>query len=248
MPSERPGEASSTGKAENGSRWEKVATVLRHEIDAGTLVPGQQLATEIGLSERFDVSRATVRRALSELEKEGFIRIEHGRGLFVSEDVIPFAIGERTRFSENMRRLNLPGEWQILGIRQIEADDIVSRHLELPSGSDVFLVETMISVRGRPLGTSRTYYPAARFPDLASVMLEHRSTTDALKALGIRDYTRKRTMILGRLPTDREARLLKIARSRPVLELQKVDVDLDGIPVAFGIGCNSADRIQFFIE
>jgi GntR family transcriptional regulator, phosphonate transport system regulatory protein len=248
MPSQGIGKASDLEEGESGALWEKVATVLRREIDAGSLKPGQQLATEIGLSERFEVSRSTVRRALAELEKAGFIRIEHGRGLFVSEDVIPFRIGERSRFSENMRRLNLPGERQILGIQRLDADDNVCRHLELPMGSEAFLVESVISVNGQPIGIGRAYYPAGRFPNLPAVMVEHGSTTDALKALGVADYKRKSTLIIGRLPDAKEARLLKIARSRPVLELQKVDVDLSGVPVTFGIGCNSADRIQFFIE
>lgn len=248
MPSAGIGKSPNVKKDESSALWKKVAAVLRQEIDSGQLVPGQQLATEIGLSGRFDVSRATVRRALSELEKDGLVRIEHGRGLFVAEDVIPYAIGARTRYSENMRRLNLPGDRQILGVERIKGDELVCQHLELPEGGEVFQVEVVIFARGQPLGITRNYYPARRFPDLAAAMLEHNSTTDALKALGIQDYKRKSTMILGRLPNGREARLLKIARSRPVLETQKVDVDLDGAPVAFGIGCNAADRIQFFIE
>ena len=62
------------------------------------------------------------------------------------------------------------------------------------------------------------------------------------------DYRRKGTWILGRLPSAAEARLLRIARTRPVLEVQKLDVDAQDRPVCFGIGCHAADRLQFFIE
>src|SRR5262245_21134047 len=84
---------------ERGRLWRSVALSLREDIRRGKLVAGMQLMTELDLARHFDVSRFTVRRALAELEKEGLIRIEHGRGLFVAEDAIPYPLGERTRWT-----------------------------------------------------------------------------------------------------------------------------------------------------
>lgn len=235
-------------KSERGSLWSQVASSLRDEIVGRVLQPGQQMATELGLSERFGVSRFTVRRALAELEKEGLVRIEHGRGLFVSEDIVPYAVGARTRFTDNMRRFNLAGDRRILSTVQQVASALVCEQLMLEPGSEVLLVESVASVGGRPMGVAQNFYPAARFPTLAAVLHENPSSTDALRSFGVVDYTRKSTCIISRLPTEREAHLLKIARSRPVLEIQKVDIDLAGIPVAFGIGCHSGDRVQLIVE
>lgn len=231
---------------ERGVLWKAVAATLRGEIRQRSA--GQQLATENGLAERFGVSRFTIRRALSELEKEGMLRIEHGRGLFVADTVISYAIGQRPRFNENMQRLNLARDRQVLSIQAQAADAAIGEHLAVEAGTELLRVETLLWVEGQPLGINCNLYPLARLPGLEEAMRQAASSTEALKRVGISDYTRKKTWIIGRLPTEREARLLKIARSRPVLEMQKIDADSDGVPICYGVGCHAADRIQFFVE
>ena len=57
------------------------------ELAAGRFKPGTALPTENGLAEQFKISRPTVRQALAEMQQEGLIRREQGRGTFVSENV-----------------------------------------------------------------------------------------------------------------------------------------------------------------
>jgi GntR family transcriptional regulator len=58
---------------------------LAEEIVAGRWLPGDRLPSEPSICDQFEVSRTTVRQALSELEAEGMIRREKGRGTFVAE-------------------------------------------------------------------------------------------------------------------------------------------------------------------
>ena len=60
----------------------------------------------------FAVNRHTIRRAMGELEQSGLIRIEQGRGTFVQEHAIDYAIGKRTRFSENLRSQGVWATWK----------------------------------------------------------------------------------------------------------------------------------------
>lgn len=55
------------------------------EIEAGRWSIGDRLPSEPAICEQFSVSRTTVRQALAELESEGFVRRERGRGTFVSD-------------------------------------------------------------------------------------------------------------------------------------------------------------------
>lgn len=63
------------------------AEALRQEltdgIAAGRVRPGEKVATERSLAERFGLSRNTVRRVLDGLESEGWIERHVGRGTFV---------------------------------------------------------------------------------------------------------------------------------------------------------------------
>src|SRR3954471_8212111 len=62
----------------------RVYRVLLDQIEHGLLPRGARLPPERVLSERYDVSRATVRRALRDLADQGLIESWVGRGTFVT--------------------------------------------------------------------------------------------------------------------------------------------------------------------
>jgi len=65
--------------------YSQLKRALAEQIAAGTLAPGDRLPSEPELCARFALSRTTVRQALAELELEGTLRREKGRGTFVAE-------------------------------------------------------------------------------------------------------------------------------------------------------------------
>jgi DNA-binding transcriptional regulator YhcF (GntR family) len=62
-----------------------VADALREQIRSGDLQVGGRLPTHYELVEQFAVSRATVQRALKELQEAGYVEAEQGRGVFVTD-------------------------------------------------------------------------------------------------------------------------------------------------------------------
>ena len=62
-------------------KW--LASEIRNRVHIGDLLPGQPLETEAELSDRYDVSRGTVRQALATLVNEGMIDRQAGRGSFI---------------------------------------------------------------------------------------------------------------------------------------------------------------------
>ncbi len=59
---------------------ELVLDQVRRAIDAGQFRPGDRLPSERDMSEQLDVSRTTVRAAISVLEREGRLLVRRGRG------------------------------------------------------------------------------------------------------------------------------------------------------------------------
>ena len=66
-------------------KYSRLAEDLRGMILEGKIQAGEQLPSENVLSARYQISRHTVRKALSILENEGYIYAEHGKGTFCSE-------------------------------------------------------------------------------------------------------------------------------------------------------------------
>ncbi|MEU1537272.1 winged helix-turn-helix domain-containing protein [Actinacidiphila glaucinigra] len=64
--------------------YERVADALRHEIEGGAIAVGEQLPTHAELVDRFDVSRATVQKAIKALEGE-YVESVQGKGVFARD-------------------------------------------------------------------------------------------------------------------------------------------------------------------
>jgi DNA-binding GntR family transcriptional regulator len=64
---------------------ERLAADLRQQIESGELQPGDQLPTVAALAKRYQVSTATVSKALRTLKDEGLIVTRHGWGTHVAE-------------------------------------------------------------------------------------------------------------------------------------------------------------------
>jgi len=74
-------------KAFNGGlpKYRVISSILRNRIELGQYGRGQKLPTEDEFIKEFDVSKITIRHALSQLGDEGLIERFSGRGTFVSE-------------------------------------------------------------------------------------------------------------------------------------------------------------------
>lgn len=70
---------------QNQPKYERLKAYLMEEVALGHLKPGDALPSEQQLTEKLKVARNTVRQAMGELARDGFIRRVPGKGTFVSE-------------------------------------------------------------------------------------------------------------------------------------------------------------------
>ncbi|GLF94306.1 GntR family transcriptional regulator [Streptomyces yaizuensis] len=79
-----------------GPLYQQVANAIRQGIANGDFPPGSPLPSEAQLIERYEVSRPTVRNAISALRSEGLIEVRHGKGSFVKGAPTPHLTIERS--------------------------------------------------------------------------------------------------------------------------------------------------------
>ena len=65
---------------------------LRSDIMSGAIRPGEKLPSENELSQKYSLSRHTVRKALGILEQDGYVEAFHGRGTYCSEKYFGFPL------------------------------------------------------------------------------------------------------------------------------------------------------------
>lgn len=228
--------------------WRQIAETLRAEIGGPGFPPGARLPTEAELSARFAVNRHTVRRALEELSRAGLVRVEQGRGSFVAEDVIEYAVEPRTRFSEWIRKHNKEPSGRVLQLKETAATAQVAAGLGIRAGSRVVLMERLGMADGRPVSLASHYFPSARFRGLLDALRTASGITEALRAVGVSDYLRQTSRVSARLPSAEEAELLRMPRNRPVLVCENINVDRAGAIIEFASGLYPTPRVQIVFE
>lgn len=67
------------------TRYKEIETMLKEKIQHGILKVGDYLPSENELCNKYSITRTTVRKALDNLVKEGYIEKQHGKGSRVNE-------------------------------------------------------------------------------------------------------------------------------------------------------------------
>jgi GntR family phosphonate transport system transcriptional regulator len=229
------------------SLWSAIAATLGSEIGAGHYRPGDKLPTEAALAARFRVNRHTVRRALAALAEQGLVHSRRGAGVFVAQRPTDYALGRRVRFHQNVLAAGRSPSRRIGRTETRPCDTEEARVLCLKVGSLVHVVEGVSLADEQPIAAFRSVFPAARFPDLMTLVGETGSITQALAASGLPDYTRAETRLTAQLADPVLAVALAIRPGAPVLRTVAVNVDPKGVPVEHGLTWFAGERVTLTV-
>jgi len=69
--------------------WQQLADLLRARIESGELAAGDKLPSIVSLSQEHDLAPVTVRKAITQLQREGLVESRTGWGTFVTEKQVP---------------------------------------------------------------------------------------------------------------------------------------------------------------
>ena len=152
------------------AKYEQIYHSIRKEITGGTYRFGDYLPSENEYSEKFGCTRNTIRRAVSILTSEGFLLPQHGKGVQViyqpEKDRSIFTVGGIESFAEANRRNNKKSVTRIDVFREITADSEVNRKTGFPAGSELYYIERVRIIDGRPLIFDTNYFLKSETPGL----------------------------------------------------------------------------------
>ncbi|ERI97496.1 GntR family transcriptional regulator [Acetanaerobacterium sp. MSJ-12] len=80
--------------------YQQIVDQVKDKVLTGVLQPGEALPSMRLLARELKISVITTKRAYEELEREGFLTTQPGRGSFVAEKNLEFAREERMRALE----------------------------------------------------------------------------------------------------------------------------------------------------
>jgi GntR family transcriptional regulator len=223
--------------------------LIRDEIAAGRWEPGERIPSENELCRHFGVSRTTVRQALSELESEGLLHKEKGRGSFVAEPrSSSWFLQSSHGFHDEATRAGRTVTSRVLRRELEELPVWASQALELPAGSTGVTLERVRFVDGELV----MYVVSHLVEDLAETVLEteleHGSLYGALLAQRGVEVSGGRRVVEATTARDELAEVLEIEPGAPVLMVQAVSWDADLRPFECYRAWHRSDRTTIEVQ
>lgn len=215
-----------------------LAELIATELEVGDAVPSER-----ALTERFDVSRMTVRQALDALVAEGTLVREQGRGTFVAPRHADFEM-RLTTFGEESRRRGLEPGAHVLEATTLPASARVARALDMPEGEPVHHVARLRTADGTPMSIETSWIPAHLAPDLLADGVPE-SLYAVLRARDLAPTWGEDTLQAADA-TPTEADLLGMTTQRAVMRTQRRTY-ADQTPVMYTQSTYRGDRYSVFV-
>jgi GntR family transcriptional regulator len=226
--------------------YKEVKTQLTRELAAGEWKPGAAIPSESRLAERFNVSIGTIRKAIDELVAERILLRQQGRGTFVathSEDRTLFyffhIVGK-----DGSRELPVT---ELLSFRKTRPSATEEERLALSTGAQVFRIQNLLELSGRPVIFDEITVGAERFPDLDEGVFGGREGTiyGLYQArYGITVIRISETLAAAR-PSARAASLLGITSETPALVIRRVAYTYGDQPVEYRVSWVNTERHEY---
>lgn len=139
--------------------YKQLKDLILKEIAEGQLKPNQKIPTELEMSEMYQISRMTVRKALAQLVDEGVLAKKQGKGTFVQEQKMEEDLSSPNSFTNLCKRNGkMPGGRTLKFVLE-EATDRDIRELKLEPGEQIIRVERLRMADNIPVMLENLYFP-----------------------------------------------------------------------------------------
>lgn len=223
---------------------------LIDEIESKRWKPGDQLPPENELCASFGVSRTVVRQALQQLEFEGLILRERGRGTFVAEPKISSTslVHSLMGFYEDMEKRGFNMVSDMLEQNMQPAGQHVAAYLNVDPVTPVIKLHRLRKIEDEPIVLVTSYLPYELCPGVLNEDFTDQSLYLYLEESCALKVARGRRRIEAVAANSSEAELLQITKGAPLIMMESVSYLGNGTPIEYFHGLFRGDRSCFEME
>ena len=228
--------------------YQQLKEEIKGKITDNTFPYGSKIPTETELSEIFQVSRITVRRAIQELCQENYLVKKQGKGTFVKHAKVARKIKYLLGFSKSCEANGMVPSRKVIKREIVELSDEDAKTMGLEAGSHAVSIERINLADGVPIMYEINLFPYQKFAFLLEEPLDG-SLFELLekKCHTIVSYSNNSYLDLARA-SGRIAKELRVPNREPLFFLYSEGYDSNNELVYIGKDYVLADQYRFYLE
>ncbi len=147
--------------------YQKIMKNIQDYIKNQGLEHGDVIPTEKALSEKYQVSRVTIRKAISRLIEKEILYSIKGSGTYVAFPKFEHNLFKLQGFTEEMQPYHDSIKNKVIEFRLIKPNDEIQEILNLNKEEKVYNIKRIRKLNGEVLIIENAYIPFELFPDLS---------------------------------------------------------------------------------
>jgi GntR family transcriptional regulator len=229
-------------------KYVTISRDLRAKLSAGEYLPRHRLPGQMELARTYGVSIMTLRQALAELETEGLIQTEQGRGTYVATHPFTYRLSHLASFAQDMRA---QGRFVTTRVLQFgpatEVEPSVCAQLALRDGVQPYQLDRVRFVDGSAVVFQRSYLSPAIGKELEPKRLETESLYDLLQAQRLQVVRAVESVKAVALPAV-EAKALSRPIGTPAFLATRLSLGEGERPILFDRAYISGESAEIFSD
>lgn len=205
--------------------YRQIEELLKEEIKKGAFRPHSKIWSERIISERFNVSRLTARKAIGNLVQEGYLFTTKGKGTFVSELKISLPVVKLKHFFDEMQEIGRTPQSAVLGYEEFEADRRIAGELDVAVGTPVFRIKRLMSADEIPYSVETKCIVAHKCKVLSEVAEREDEVLDFVSGRCHQCVTKFDVFVEATVVCESEAALLDLKPGSPALCIRRYAYD-----------------------
>ncbi len=230
----------------------QLSQLLRQQILSGELPPGIKILGENQLCQKYQLSRGTVRKALSTLINEGLIQAKQGYGTYVVDQ--PWTsryFFTLNQFNEEMVRHHLQPKTILLERKLIQANLQISEKLQIAHSKPVIYIARLRIANATPVLYEQRYLAQQLCPALMDEDLENQSIHTLLVQKYQIPLVKTIHILEARGLSEKEAELLHAEPGSAAFYVDRLTYTLDSAgehPAVWYLAVYKGDEYTFRVE
>lgn len=225
--------------------YKQLTQIIISQITAGELKPGDKLPSEAELIRKYNVSRITVRAALSNLEEDGVLIRSQGKGTFVASPKMLYQANDQIGFTRSCLLAGKSPMTRLIRAELVYPSIGTREFLKIRDDEKIVMTERLHYVDQKPISIETNYY-SMRFEFLLNENLEG-SLFELLENKYHIFYEHSSRTLEVCYSTPDEAKLLEIKPGTPLLLFRDQLANKENEPLFTSKQVYCTDSLKFYL-